>query len=215
MKKNLTELVFVIDKSGSMADLTDDTIGGFNSVLAEQREKDGEVLVSTVLFNQASTVLHDRVPIREVEPMTREDYRAGGSTALIDAIGGAVHHIDTIHRYARREDVPEHTLFVITTDGMENASTRYSADEVRRTVGRRQEDGWEFIFLGANIDAAETAKRYGMRADRSVNYHNDARGTEVKFRAMSRAIDAVRDDEGLELMFWKEEAERDYNERKK
>ena len=216
MKKNLTELVFVIDMSGSMQPLTRDTIGGFNSVLEEQRGREGEVLVSTVLFNHESQVLHDRVNIDQVKPMTQADYRAGGSTALIDALGGAVHHIGNVHKYARAEDVPEHTLFVITTDGMENASHRYSAEQVRRMIRRQQEKyGWEFIFLGANIDAVETAQTYGIRPERAVNYHNDARGTEVKFRAMNMAISGMRRDESLDTCAWSVEAIEDYEKRKK
>ena len=216
MKKNLTELVFVIDMSGSMSGLTDDTIGGFNAMLEEQRRKEGEVLVSTVLFNHESLVLHDRLPLDSVRPMTREDYRAGGSTALIDALGGAVHHIGNIHKYARPEDVPEHTLFVVTTDGMENASHRWDAEEVRKTVKRRQEEnGWEFIFLGANIDAAETAKAYGIPAPRAVNYHNDAMGTAVKYRAVSEAIRSVRSGAGLDTTSWNAEAIADFKKRGK
>ena len=166
-----TELVFILDMSGSMEHLTDDTIGGFNSVLKEQAVKDGEALVTTYLFNNDSFMLHDRLPIGEVAPMTRDDYRAGGCTALVDALGEAIHHITGIHRYARKEDVPEHTIFVITTDGMENASHRYSAEQVKQMIRHEQEKyGWEFIFLAANIDAVETAKSYGIDAKTAVNY---------------------------------------------
>ena len=139
MKKNLTEMVFILDKSGSMSGLEKDTIGGFNSMIERQRKEPGEAFVSTVLFANESTVIHDRTDIRKVEPLTEQQYYVGGCTALIDAIGQAIHHIGNVHKYAREEDVPEHTIFVITTDGMENASHRYSSDEVKRMVNRQKE----------------------------------------------------------------------------
>ena len=217
MKKNLTELVFVLDMSGSMQHLTDDTIGGFNSILKEQAEKDGEVLVTTYLFNNDSRRIHDRVPIGEVSPMTEKDYRASGCTALIDALGDAIRHIAGIHRYARSEDVPENTVFVITTDGMENASHRYSAEEVKRMVTHEQEKyGWEFVFLAANIDAAETAARYGVSEARAVNYMPDAAGTDVMFEAASCAVGMVREHRSLNSSkSWRAKADRDYSRRKK
>ena len=156
MKKGLTELVFILDRSGSMSGLESDTIGGFNSMIAKQKKAEGEAVVSTVLFNEASRVLHDRVPLDRVAPLTDEEYEPAGCTALLDAVGDAVRHIGLVHKYARSEDVPEHTVFVITTDGMENASRRYGLDEVRRLITRQSEKyGWEFLFLGANIDAVE------------------------------------------------------------
>ena len=159
IKNNITEIVFIIDKSGSMQGFEDDTVGGFNSTIAKQRERDGKAYVSTVLFDNESSVVHDRVLIDEVKPMTREDYVVGGCTALLDAIGGAIHHIGSIHKYARAEDVPEHTIFVIITDGMENASHRYDSETVKNQIKRQTEKyGWEFLFLAANIDAVETAK---------------------------------------------------------
>ena len=177
MKKNLTEMVFILDKSGSMAGLEQDTIGGFNSMIERQKKEDGEALVSTVLFSNDSRVIHDRVDIGKIELMTEKEYYVDGCTALIDAIGGAIHHIGNIHKYAREEDIPEHTVFVITTDGMENASHRYSSDEVKQMVQRQKEKyGWEFLFLGANIDAVETARHFGIGRDRAVRYHNDAKG---------------------------------------
>ena len=178
MKKNLTELVMILDRSGSMGGLESDTIGGYNSMLQRQREAEGEVLVSTVLFDNESEVLHDRIPLREMRPMTEKEYFVRGCTALLDAIGGAIHHIGNVHRYAREEDRPEKTIFVITTDGMENASSRYSYEKVRRMVEQKKEkDGWEFLFLGANMDAIETAGRFDIAPDRAANYNSDSMGT--------------------------------------
>ena len=193
MKKNLTEMVFILDRSGSMAGLEADTIGGFNSMIAQQREEQGEALVSTVLFDHESEVLHDRVPLEKIAPMTRAQYRVRGCTAQIDALGSAIHHIGNVHKYAREEDVPEHTVFVITTDGMENASHRYTADQVRDMVKRQKEKyGWEFLFLGANIDAVSTAARYGIAEDRAANFRNDAKGQALVYEAMSGAVASVR-----------------------
>ncbi|MBQ9249126.1 MAG: VWA domain-containing protein [Oscillospiraceae bacterium] len=214
---NKTELVFILDMSGSMAHLTDDTIGGFNSVLKEQAAKDGEALVTTYLFNNDSRMLHDRLPIDQVRPMTNADYQAGGCTALVDALGEAIHHIVGIHRYARKEDVPEHTIFIITTDGMENASHRYSAEQVKQMIRHEQEKyGWEFIFLAANIDAVETAKSYGIDADHAVDYLPDAGGTDQVYAAMSMAIGNVRRGARLkEDRAWRKSADMDYHKRKK
>ena len=214
MKKNLTEMVFILDKSGSMSGLEADTIGGFNSMIERQRKEPGEALVSTVLFANESTVIHDRVDIRKVEPMTERQYSVGGCTALIDAIGQAIHHIGNVHKYAREEDVPEHTIFVITTDGMENASHRYSSDEVKRMVNRQKEKyGWEFLFLGANIDAVETAARFGISEDRAVRYHNDARGQQLNYESVSEAVRCVRSCAPLGRA-WKDKIERDFSSRK-
>ena len=212
-----TELVFILDMSGSMEHLTDDTIGGFNSVLKEQAVKDGEALVTTYLFNNDSFMLHDRLPIGEVAPMTRDDYRAGGCTALVDALGEAIHHITGIHRYARKEDVPEHTIFVITTDGMENASHRYSAEQVKQMIRHEQEKyGWEFIFLAANIDAVETAKSYGIDAKTAVNYMPDVCGTTMAFEAINLAVGSARSGARLNRdQGWRRSADRDYQKRKK
>ncbi len=193
MKKNLTELVFILDQSGSMSGLEGDTIGGYNSLLEKQRKEPGEAYVSTVLFNTQSTVLHDRAPVSTIQPMTGSDYCPCGCTALLDAIGDAIHHIGNVHKYARKEDVPEHTLFVITTDGMENASRRYSADKVRRMIKRQQEKyGWEFLFLGANIDALETAEHYGIRRERAAQFHNDEEGVALNFSVLSDTVTAMR-----------------------
>ena len=193
MKKNLTELVFILDRSGSMAGLEADTIGGFNAMLEKQKAEPGEAIVSTVLFDNRSEVLHDRLPLDRVPAMTREDYWVRGCTALLDAVGGAIRHIGNVHKYAREEDRPERILFIITTDGMENASRRYDYREVKAMIEQmREKYGWEFLFLGANIDAAREAARFGIRADRAANYHADHRGTEVIYSAVSEAVTAFR-----------------------
>ena len=214
MKKNLTEMVFILDKSGSMQGLEKDTIGGFNSMIERQKKQDGEALVSTVLFSDDSRVIHDRVDIRRIEPMTDRQYYVGGCTALIDAIGGAIHHIGNVHKYAREEDVPEHTIFVIITDGMENASRRYGSGEVKQMVKRQKEKyGWEFLFLGANIDAVETAAHFGIMEDRAVTFHNDARGQQLNYEVLSKTVSSLRAcaPVGRE---WKEEIEEDFKSRK-
>ena len=193
MKNNITELVFILDRSGSMAGFEADTIGGFNATIEKQKKQDGKVYVSTVLFDNESKVIHARVDISEIKPMTREEYQVGGCTALLDAIGGAIHHIGNVHKYARPEDVPEHTIFIITTDGMENASYRYSSREIKEKIQRQTEKyGWEFIFLAANIDAVETAERIGIRRERAANYRQTKKGVEKSYFAMSEAITAVR-----------------------
>ena len=193
MKNNMTELVFILDRSGSMSGFEADTIGGFNSTIEKQKAQDGKVYVSTVLFDDESKVIHDRVDINEIKPMTRNDYQVGGCTALLDVIGGAIHHIGNVHKYARPEDVPEHTIFVITTDGMENASHRYSSAEIKRKIQRQTEKyGWEFIFLAANIDAVETAENIGIRRERAANYEQTPIGVGRSYFAMSEAITSVR-----------------------
>lgn len=193
MKKNLTEMVFILDKSGSMAGMESDTIGGFNSMIEKQKELDGEAIVSTVLFSNYSKVIHDRIPIDKVEPLTGKQYSVGGSTALIDAIGGAIHHIGNVHKYARKEDIPEHTIFVITTDGYENASHHYSSEEVKKMIQRQEEKyGWEFLFLGANIDSVETAASIGIRGDRAADYMQTKDGFNVMYASVCGAISSVR-----------------------
>ena len=214
MRKNLTELVFILDRSGSMRGLEADTIGGFNSMVEKQRREEGHCLVSTVLFDHEIKVLHDRVDLNELQPMTEKDYFVCGCTALLDAIGGAIHHIGNIHKYARPEDVPEHTLFVIITDGLENASRRYTSDEVKAMVKRQKEQyGWEFLFLGANIDAVETAGHFGISADRAVNYHADSAGTELNYEVLSDAIRDVRASMPLPSS-WKDRIDDDFRHRK-
>ena len=214
MRKNLTELVFILDRSGSMSGLEADTIGGFNAMIGRQRGARGEALVSTVLFDTRSEVIHDRVDIRRIEPMTRRQYTPGGCTALLDAVGGEIHHIGQVHRYAREEDRPEHTLFVITTDGMENASRRYTAEQVREMIGRQKARfGWEFLFLGANIDAVQTAGRFGIGEDRAVNYHSDHEGTALNYEVLSDAITTVRSAQPLGRE-WKQRIDEDYRRRR-
>ncbi len=214
MKKNLTEMVFILDRSGSMAGLETDTIGGFNGMIRRQKEEEGEALVSTVLFSNESVVIHDRVDLKKIEPLTEREYRVGGGTALIDAIGGAVNHIRNVHKYAREEDRPEHTIFVITTDGMENASRRYTSDRVKDMIRRQKEEhGWEFLFLGANIDAVETASHFGIGADRAVTFRNDARGQALNYATVDRAVRQVRSCAPLGSA-WKEEIEKDFETRK-
>ena len=215
MKKNLTEIVFILDRSGSMAGLEDDTIGGFNSMIRKQKVEDGEALVSTVLFDNYTEVIHDRVDVQKIQPMTHKDYYVRGCTALLDAVGKAIHHIGNVHKYAREEDRPEKTLFVITTDGMENASHEYSYDRVKKMIQHEQEKyGWEFIFLGANIDAAKEAARFGITEDCAVNYHADCQGTAVIYEAVSEAVCNVRASRPM-TKEWRRRVDEDYQKRGK
>ena len=213
IKNGITELVFILDRSGSMAGLESDTIGGFNAMIEKQKKQDGKCYVSTVLFDNVSEVLHDRVKLTDIKPMTDKEYTACGCTALIDAIGGAIHHIGNVHKYARREDVPENTIFVITTDGMENASHKYTADTVKAMIERQKERyGWEFLFIGANIDAVETAARYGISKDRAVNYHADEVGTEILYKTVSEAVCKTRYSIALDDD-WSKDIDEDYKKR--
>ena len=214
MKKGLTEVVFILDRSGSMSGLEGDTIGGFNSMIEKQKKEEGEALVSTILFDNYSEVLHDRVEVSKIEPLTDRDYTVRGCTALLDAIGGAIHHIGNIHKYARNEDVPEHTIFIITTDGMENASHQYNREKIKNMIERQKAKyGWEFLFLGANIDAIETARSYGIDQDRAVEYNCDSVGTGLNFEAMSDAITTMRCSAPL-TADWKKKVEADRKKRK-
>ena len=193
MRKGLTEVVFILDRSGSMSGLEADTIGGFNSMISKQKKEDGEAVISTVLFDDQQEVVYDRQPVKMVEPMTDRQYYVRGCTALLDAIGGAIHHIGNVHKYAREEDRPEKTMFIITTDGMENASRFYTYDRVKYMVERQKDKyGWEFLFLGANIDAISVAARFGINADRAINYECDQVGTSLNYQVMSETITAVR-----------------------
>ena len=192
MKNNITELVLILDRSGSMAGLESDTIGGFNSMIEKQKKLDGTCYVSTFLFDNESEVLHDRIDLADVPKMTDKEYFPRGCTALLDAVGGAIHHIEKIHKYARKEDVPEHTLFCITTDGMENASHKYDLKKVRKMIEAKKEIGWEFIFIGANIDAVSAAADIGISEDRAVNYTASACGTASVYDAMSAVTSSVR-----------------------
>ena len=188
----ITELVFILDKSGSMSGMEKDTIGGFNAMIEKQKALDGKVFVSTVLFSNNSQVLHDRKLLEEIQPLTERDYQVGGCTALLDALGGAIKHIGNIHKYARKEDVPERTMFVITTDGMENASRLYHGKQIKEMIRTQEEKyGWEFLFLAANIDAVETAESIGIRSERAVNYIVEE-DTEALFDELSDTIGAYR-----------------------
>ena len=189
MNNNLTEIVYILDRSGSMGGLEADTIGGFNSMMEQQKKTGEKAYVSTILFDNECEVLHDRVPLDKVEKMTDEQYYVRGCTALLDAVGGAIHHIGTVHKYAREEDRPGKTIFVITTDGMENASRNYSYEKVQKMVKKQQKKyGWEFIFIGANIDAYEEAQKYGIRKERAVNYVSDSVGTMNVYAGVSKAV---------------------------
>ena len=221
MKKGLTELVFILDRSGSMAGLEKETIGGYNSLIEKQKKNQGEVYVSTVLFDGVSEVLHNRIPLCEIQPMTEDEYYVRGCTALLDALGGAIHHIGNVHKYAKEEDRPEKTLFIITTDGQENSSRRYTYKKVKHMVEKQKEKyGWEFLFLGANIDAIAEAERFGIKADRAVNYECDEEGTAINFKVLSKAVSRVIEysyDDCEEMLdaSWKEEIEEDYKKRHK
>ena len=193
MKKGLTEIVFILDRSGSMGGLEKDTIGGYNSMIAKQKTEEGEALISTILFDNETEVLHDRVPLSKIDPITEKEYFVRGSTALLDAVGGAIHHIGNVHKYARDEDVPEKTLFIITTDGMENSSREYSYDKVKKMVERQKEKyHWEFIFLGANIDAVSVANQFGVDKSRAVRYECDGAGTALNYKVMSKMVSCAR-----------------------
>lgn len=216
MRKGLTEIVFILDRSGSMGGLESDTIGGYNALMEKQKKEEGEAIVSTVLFDDAAEVLYDRVKLADVPAMTDKEYYVRGCTALLDALGGAIHHIGNVHKYAREEDRPEKTLFIITTDGQENSSRRYTYEKVKKMVERQKEKyGWEFLFLGANIDAIAEAGRFGIKADRAVNYQCDKEGTAVNFRALGKAVSRVRQCSAAEMSEalaadWKREIEEDY-----
>lgn len=210
----MTELVFILDRSGSMSGLEKDTIGGFNSMLEKQRKEPGDAVVSTVLFDNEAEVIHDRIAIADIPDLTDKEYFVRGCTALLDAVGGAIHHIGNVHKYARKEDVPEKTLFIITTDGMENASCRYTYDKVRHMIEHQKERyGWEFLFLGANIDAAAEAKRFGINESMAANYHCDEAGTALNYEVISEAITSVRTCAAPLSADWKKKIDADYKRR--
>lgn len=216
MENNTTELVFILDRSGSMSGMEKDTVGGFNAMLKKQKKQEGKCCVSTVLFADETEVLHDRLDLDAVGELTEDDYEVGGCTALLDAIGGAIHHIGNVHKYARKEDVPAHTLFLITTDGMENASREYSSRKVKEMIRRQEEEyGWEFIFIAANIDAVETAEHIGIRKERAANYRQDGAGIGVMFGSMCEAISSVRANSPIDKSGWREMLDRDNGKKKK
>ena len=214
MKRKFTEIVFILDRSGSMAGLETDTIGGFNSLIQKQKKEEGKALVSTVLFDDKTEVLHDRKELDKIEPLTDKDYYVRGCTALLDAVGGAIHHIGNVHKYARAEDRPEKTLFIITTDGMENASRRYGYEKVKQMIERQKKRyGWEFLFLGANIDAVSVAGQFGIAPEKAVRFHCDEQGTALNYRVLSETIAKVRCGAPMAAN-WKAEIEADYQNRK-
>lgn len=214
-REDLTELVFILDRSGSMSGLEEDTIGGFNSVIEKQKRQSGKCLVTTVLFDSRVQTLHDRVELQQLRPMTREDYCVGGCTALLDALGCTIRHIANIHRYARPEDVPARTSFVIMTDGLENASRVFGSEEVKRMIRHEKEKyGWEFLFLAANIDAVETAERMGIQRDRAVNYHPDEKGIRMAYDAVDKVVSARRASAAPLSADWCADVDMDYRNRK-
>lgn len=190
--KNITDLVFILDRSGSMYGLETDTIGGFNSVLAKNKEQDGECFVSTVLFDDETKVLHDRLNIQDVAPMTAKEYTLGGCTALLDAVGGAIRHHDMIQRYQPEDHKSNQVIFVIITDGLENASYKYSYDQVKEMIKGHESSGWEFMFLGANIDAAAEAGRMGIKLENAANYVHDGTGTKAVYEDVCEAVSHCR-----------------------
>ena len=215
MRKNLTEIVFILDRSGSMAGLESDTVGGYNAMLEKQKKEEGVALISTVLFDVRTEVLHDRISLDKIKPITENEYYVRGCTALLDAVGGAIHHIGLVHKYAREEDRPEKTIFIITTDGMENASHHYTYDKVKRMVERQKEKyGWEFLFLGANIDAINVAGRFGIAPQRAANYHADSEGTMLNYEVLSEAVSCCRANKPLGDS-WKKSIDEDFRNRQK
>ena len=214
MQNHLTEIVFILDRSGSMAGLEKDTIGGFNAMIEKQKREEGAAYISTVLFNNHTELIHDRLPLEEVPTMTEKEYFVRGCTALLDAVGGSIRHIDYVHKYARPEDVPEKTLFVITTDGMENASRKYTYEQVRQMIEAKKELGWEFLFLGANIDAAREAARFGIDEDCAADFICDEKGTQLNFEAISDAVCEVRAARPVQAN-WKKRITDDFRNRRR
>jgi uncharacterized protein YegL len=213
MKRNVTELVYILDKSGSMAGLEADTIGGFNAMLKKQQKADGEAFVTTALFNNQYELLHDRINVRGISPMTEKDYEVGGTTALLDAIGFTIQKIINVQKRTSEEERAEKVVFVITTDGMENASQEYTGAKIKKMVQYQKEKfGWEFMFLGANIDAISTAARFGIDADFAVDYHADHIGTQLNYEAVNEVVLTLRSGKKVDRS-WKEGIERDYNRR--
>ncbi|WP_071394775.1 vWA domain-containing protein [Bacillus tuaregi] len=213
MKRNRTELVFILDKSGSMAGLEDDTIGGFNAMLKKQQKAKGDAFVTTVLFDHHYELLHDRVNVKKVSPLTEKDYEAGGTTALLDALGFSIQKMIHIQKKSSPPERADKVLFVITTDGMENASREYTADKIKQMVQHQQQEyGWDFMFLGANIDAISTAEKYGIREEFAVNYHADEAGTLLNYEAVSDAVSTLRSGKKIDRN-WKGQIEKDYKKR--
>lgn len=215
MANSKTELVFILDKSGSMAGLEGDTIGGFNALLSKQKREEGNATVTTVLFNHNYELLHDRIPVSSVSPISEREYEVGGTTALLDAIGSAIHKIGNAQKRTRAEDRADKVMFVITTDGMENASSEYNHEKIKTMIADQKEKyNWEFIFMGANIDAVSTAEKFGIDEEFAVNYHADEKGTELNYKVMSETISSFRKGEKLDR-HWKKDIEADFDKRKK
>lgn len=213
MKTNITELVFILDKSGSMSGLESDTIGGYNAMLKKQKEEQGEAIVTTVLFDDDYELLHDRINIKGIRPITEKDYFVGGCTALLDAIGKTIHKIGNTQRHTSEEHRADKVMFVITTDGIENASREYNYEKIKNMVERQKEKyGWEFIFLGANIDAISTAAKFGIGSDRAANYNADSDGTRLNFEAVSHVVSDLRASKTIKES-WKEKIDEDYAHR--
>jgi len=213
MKKNITELVFILDKSGSMAGLEGDTIGGYNSMLNKQKNAEGEAFVTTVLFNHQTEILHDRINVRGISPITEADYEVGGTTALMDAIGFSIQKIANVQKYTSKEERANKVLFVITTDGMENASREFTHNKIKKMIEHQKEKyGWDFMFLGANIDAIAAAAQLGIDEDFAVDYHADNIGTKLNYEMVSEAVIKVRKGNNIDRS-WKEGIERDYKHR--
>jgi len=208
-----TELVFILDKSGSMAGLEADTIGGYNSMLKKQKKAEGEAFVTTVLFNHHYELLHDRINVKGISPITEKDYEVSGTTALLDSIGFTIQKINNVQKHTSKNERAEKVLFVITTDGMENASREFTADKIKKMVQYQKEKyGWEFMFLGANIDAVSTAAQFGIDEDYAVDYHSDEQGTQLNYQMVSEAVTNLRSGKKIDRS-WKEEIERDYSRR--
>ena len=215
MKTNITELVFILDKSGSMSGLESDTIGGYNAMLKKQQQEQGEAIVTTVLFDDRYELLHDRINIKGISPITEKEYFVEGSTALLDAIGKTINKIGNVQKYTKEEQRADKVMMLITTDGMENASHEYSYEKIKGMVQRQKDRyGWEFIFLGANIDAVSTAAKFGINADRAANYNSDGEGTRLNYKVVSNTISELRASRPISKD-WKEEIEQDYQRRSK
>lgn len=214
-KKELTELVFILDRSGSMSGLESDTIGGYNSLLDKQKLEPGEALVTTVLFDDRVELLHDRLNLKEMLPMTKKEYFVRGTTALLDAVGLTINKVVEQTRRTPKELQPQHTLFVITTDGMENASREFRVEQVRKMIEHQQERyHWEFLFLGANMDAVAAAEQFGIAEDKAVSYHADTHGTQLNYQVVGEAVSSLRASKKIDKE-WKKRIEEDYENREK
>ena len=213
MKKGLTELVFILDRSGSMSGLESDTIGGYNAMLEKQKKEPGEAVITTVLFDDKYELLHDRINLQGIEPITDKEYFVRGSTALLDAVGKTINKIGNVQKHTANDEQTEHVMFVITTDGMENASREFSCEKVRQMIERQKSKyGWEFIFLGANIDAISTAERFGISKDRATNYNADSEGTLLNYEVISETVSCMRASRPI-TEDWKERIEDDFKKR--